>query len=134
MEWPLWVIHFGKHLLYFHIQTNKYYFGVPLSSNYWEFKQVSNVSFGNYILLCYCYLYIFILKKTTSLRKKCPYSELFWSAFSHIRTEYGEIRSISPYSVRMRENAGQNNSEYRHFLRSACHVKGRGNQIYKDYN
>ena len=27
------------------------------------------------------------------MRRKCPYSELFWSAFSHIRTEYGEIRS-----------------------------------------
>ena len=25
---------------------------------------------------------------------------------------------ISPYSVRMRENKGQNNSEYGHFLRS----------------
>ena len=25
----------------------------------------------------------------TSLRKKCPYSELFRSAFSRIRTEYG---------------------------------------------
>ena len=24
---------------------------------------------------------------------KCPYSEFFWSAFSCIRTEYGEIRS-----------------------------------------
>ena len=23
--------------------------------------------------------------------KKCPYSELFWSVFSRIRTEYGEI-------------------------------------------
>ena len=52
------------------------------------------------------------------LRKKCPYSELFWSAFSRIRTEYGEIRRISPYSVRMRENADENNSEYGHFLRS----------------
>ena len=48
----------------------------------------------------------------------CPYSELFWSAFSIIRTEYGEIRIISPYSVRMRENADQNNSKYRHFSRS----------------
>ena len=27
----------------------------------------------------------------TALRGKCPYSELFWSAFSHIRTEYGQI-------------------------------------------
>ena len=51
------------------------------------------------------------------LRKKCPYSELFWSAFSRIRTEYREIWSISPYSVRMRENTDQNNSEYGHFSR-----------------
>ena len=55
------------------------------------------------------------------LRKKCPYSELFWSAFSRIRTEYGEIPSISPYSFRMRENADQNNSEYGHFSRIDHH-------------
>ena len=53
-----------------------------------------------------------------SLRKKCPYSELFWSGFSRIRTEYEEIRNLSLYSVQMRENAEQNNSEYGHFLRS----------------
>ena len=40
-----------------------------------------------------------------TLREKCLYSELFWSALSHIRTEYEEILRISPYSVRMRENA-----------------------------
>ena len=51
------------------------------------------------------------------LREKCPYSELFWSAFSHIRTEYGEIPSISLYSVRVRENTDQNNFEYGHILR-----------------
>ena len=37
------------------------------------------------------------------LRKKCPYSGFFWSIFSRIRTEYGEIRS----SARMRENTDQ---------------------------
>ena len=70
-----------------------------------------------------------------TLRKNCPYSELFWStffphfpsfrltmerysvfgvilvhifpAFSRIRTEHGEIRSISPHLARMRENAGK---------------------------
>ena len=42
---------------------------------------------------------------TSSLRKKFPYSELFWSIFSRIWTEYWEIR--------------QSNSEYRHFLTSA---------------
>ena len=52
------------------------------------------------------------------LREKCLYSELFWSVFSRIRTEYGEILRISPYSVRMWENADQNNSKYGHFLRS----------------
>ena len=46
-----------------------------------------------------------------TLRKKCPYSELFWSVFSRIRTEYEEILCISPYSVRMSENTNQNNSE-----------------------
>ena len=52
------------------------------------------------------------------LREKCSYSELFWSAFSRIQTEYGEILRISLYSVRMRGNAVQNNSEYGHVLRS----------------
>ena len=31
----------------------------------------------------------------------------FWSVFSCISTEYGEIRSISRYSVRIRENTDQ---------------------------
>ena len=53
-----------------------------------------------------------------AIREKRPYSELFWFTFSKIRTEYGEIRSISPYSVRMRENAVQNTSKYGHFLGS----------------
>ena len=57
-----------------------------------------------------------------TLREKCPYSDLFWSAFSHIRTEYGEVRSISLYSVRMRENVDQNNYEYGNFLHSDSFV------------
>ena len=47
----------------------------------------------------------------------CPYSELFWSVFSRVRTEHGEILRIYPYSVRMWENTDQHNSEYGHFLR-----------------
>ena len=50
-----------------------------------------------------------------ALRKKFLYSELFWSAFSRIWTEYGEIL---PYSVRIRENANLNNSKYGHFSRN----------------
>ena len=66
-----------------------------------------------------------------ALREKCPYSELFWSVISRIRTEFGEIRSISPYSVRMWENTDQNNSEYGYFSRSVCQkwVKGGALQL-----
>ena len=60
----------------------------------------------------------YILLPRHSLRKKCPYSEWFWSVFFRIRTEYGEILRISPCSVQMRENTDHNNSEYGHFLRS----------------
>ena len=56
------------------------------------------------------------------LCEKCPYSEFFWSVFSRIRTEYGEIQSIFPYSVRMRKNSDQKNSECGHFSRSVCCV------------
>ena len=59
-----------------------------------------------------------LLKKTVTPRKKCPYSELFQSVSSRIQTEYGEIRSIFPYSVGMRKNTDQNNSKYGHYLRS----------------
>ena len=59
-----------------------------------------------------------------SLREKCPYSELFWSPFSCIRTEYGEILRISPCSVQMWKNGDQNKSEYGHFLPSDLEVFG----------
>ena len=55
-----------------------------------------------------------------SLQEKCPCSELFWSVFSRIWTGYEEILRISPYLVRVEENADQNNSEYGHILRSDC--------------
>ena len=58
-----------------------------------------------------------------ALHEKCPYSELFWSAFFHIRTEYGEILRISPCSVRIRENADKNTSENGHFLCSVAFNK-----------
>ena len=46
--------------------------------------------------------------------------EFFWSLFSRILTEYGEILRIFPYSVQMRENTNQKNSKYGHFL---CRVE-----------
>ena len=46
-----------------------------------------------------------------ALRKKCPFLELFWSVFSRILAEYGEALCLSPYSVQMRENTDQKNSD-----------------------
>ena len=60
----------------------------------------------------------FLNSASVIMSKKCPYSEGFWSAFSRIWAEYGEILRISPFSVRVRENADQNNSEYGDFSRS----------------
>ena len=71
-----------------------------------------------------------------ALRKMCPYSELFWCLFSRIRNEYGEIRIISLYSDQMREDTGQNNSEYGNFLGSVEYVNisldvGTATNVYK---
>ena len=49
---------------------------------------------------------------------KCWNSKFFWSVFSRIWTEYGELLCIYPYSVQMHENMDQNNSKYEDFLRS----------------
>ena len=38
------------------------------------------------------------------LLEKCPNTELFWSVFSFIRTEYGDLQCKSSYSVRIQEN------------------------------
>ena len=51
--------------------------------------------------------------------EKCPYSESFWSVFSHIGTDWGETLLFSLYLVGMRENMDQKNPEYGHFLRRA---------------
>ena len=55
-----------------------------------------------------------------TLCEKCWNSEFFWSVFSSFGLNT-EIRSISPYSVRLRENKDQKNSEYRNFPYRASH-------------
>ena len=56
-----------------------------------------------------------LLLKTLNCVKSVGIQSYSGPHFSRIITEYGDIRSISPYSVRMRENLGiradQNNSE-----------------------
>ena len=74
-------------------------------------------------------MYLRVIKPTkwdqfvpSSLREKCPYSEFFWSVFSRIRIEYEKDSVFSLFSVQMRENADQKNSEYGHFSCSAYHL------------
>ena len=74
-----------------------------------------------YVCVCVCGVHMFwvgVHLVEESVRENCVYLELFWSAFSRIRTEYGEILRISPYSVQMREKADQNNYKYGHFSSS----------------
>ena len=54
------------------------------------------------------------ITRNIALREKCPYSELFWSSFSRVWTEYEEILGISLYSVRMWKNAEQNATQRWH--------------------
>ena len=50
--------------------------------------------------------------------KSAQVRRFFWSLFSHSRTEYGEIRSISPYSVRIWKMRTRKNSIFGHFSRN----------------
>ena len=63
-----------------------------------------------------------------TLREERPYSEFFWSVFSRIRTEHGEIRSTSLYSVQMQGNTDQKISEQGHFSRSQKFLKNGNRQ------
>ena len=61
-----------------------------------------------------------------SLGKKCPYSEFFWSAFFQHFPTFGlntlYLSLFSPNPGKCAKNAGQNNSEYGHFLPSVLDI------------
>ena len=67
----------------------------------------------------------FNLVLTIPLRSHCVKSfqtrSFFWSVFSPIWTEYGDLRSKSPYSVQIREIRTRIYSEFGHFLSSVLH-------------
>ena len=54
-----------------------------------------SLSFFSMNLHCLCYN-SFDKIAQFALRKRCPYLELFWSVFSRIRTEYGDLSVFSP--------------------------------------
>ena len=94
-----------------------------LRSFFWFLDSWGVLRCENFHFLEQLLLQSFLIRFETITAQKCPYSELFWPAFCCIRTEYGEIRSICLYSVRMRENPDQNDSKYRNFFRSVLHSK-----------
>ena len=65
--------------------------------------------------------------------KSVQIRSFFWSAFSRIWTEYGELRSISLYSVRMRENTDRKNLRiwtlFTQCLRKRMSMKGSADEL-----
>ena len=66
------------------------------------------------------YLYIFDIWHCV---KSVQIRSFFWSVFSRILTEYGEILRISACSVRMQENTDQKNYVFGHISHSATFHK-----------
>ena len=58
------------------------------------------------------------MNNANARREKCPYSEFCWSLFSRIWAVCRDLPCKSLYSVVMRENTGQKNSEDGHHIRS----------------
>ena len=88
-----------------------------LSRNYIE-KQKSTLSYirtSNFRLwLADLFFHVDTSQKISSIAQWSSHCEksvqirsYFWSVFSCIRTEYGDLRSKSPYSVRIQGNTGQ---------------------------
>ena len=57
-------------------------------------------------------------RKTTTVWKLSKYGVFSSPYFSYIRTEYGDLRSKFPYSVRIQENTDQKISVFGHVSRS----------------
>ena len=71
----------------------------------WEFKKIFQKPWKKTQIAKKSYIYHFAI--SLPQREKCSYSEFFWSAFP----PYSDwILRISPYSIQMRENMDQKNS------------------------
>ena len=119
---------FAKRFGYFFLQ-------IEVLSNYWDMKVeyiVGNIGYNLWKWKELPKIYWKLTKRTHEGRlyillvhcvKSVQIRSFFWSVFSRIRTENGEIRSISPYSVRIWENTAWKNSVFRHFSLSGTLIK-----------
>ena len=94
----------------------------------WQLKKMSliNTSFCNNLTCSVAYAGLSHFVKSVLIQS---YSG---QAFSSIRTEYGQIRIISPFSVQTRENTDQNNSENerRLVITAIISAKGRCKKLF----
>ena len=85
--------------------------GLPLScpcGSFGCFSRLKNVSRGVfYYISCVKVIYIWCPTRTSHCVKSVQIQRFFWSVFSYIRTEYGSLRSKSPYSVQIQKNTDQ---------------------------
>ena len=100
-------------------QGNSYYFLQEFQGISWSEYQchscfISRKELGCLSLQCvnipwltFHFLFGFLCTFQSSCVKRVQIWSLFWSVFSRIWTEHRKIRSIFPYSVRMRENTDQ---------------------------
>ena len=122
-----------------YLLTNKFlktYLYLPFEFKFWSFgvwatlilpNYIKSISIGFSYYLVIVFIYANFNHCNLHLQKPhCEKSVRIWSYSGPHFVAFGlntEKYSISPYSVRMRENTGQNNSEYGHFLRSTISRK-----------
>ena len=66
-------------------------------------KLFNRCSLVNFLIITHSWL---------TLREKCPYLKFFWSLFSRIRTEYGEIQSIQSECGETRSRKSPNTNSF----------------------
>ena len=90
--------------------------GLSLTGKLWCYVHYPDLKLlkGNLLsaLVCTDFIKVIHCVKSVSTRSFCG------PCFSRIWTEYRHFLCQSPYSVQMRENTGQKNSEYGHILRT----------------
>ena len=79
----------------------------------WHFGCTDSKHYRNYIVLTATNHHLLIELNQVCAYKKCPNSVLFWSTFSHIRIEYGEILiCIQPECGNMLTRLSQNKDTF----------------------
>ena len=77
------------------------------------FKFTASISFFQFTLLCHNH-------RAKNIRIQTFF---FWSVYSHLQTEYGNLQSKSPYSTQVQKNTDQEKHRIRIFSGSGFSTK-----------